>query len=117
MIGATLRGLRKASGLTLKDVEEKSGVSNAYLSQLETGKITSPGPQIITKIAPAYGLSVDQMLRLAGYTDLTGDLPDLTPVPAWVREAADVLTPDDWGALRPTVEWLAALRRAQAVPQ
>lgn len=112
MIGSTLRGLRRANGLTLAAIEAQTGVQNGYLSQLETGKITNPGPQMLTRLAPAYGLTVDQILRLAGYTDLTGDTPDLIPVPAWIREAADVLTPEDWEALRPTVEWVAALRRS-----
>ena len=35
--------LRKEKRLTLRDVEKSTGISNAYLSQLERGKIKSPG--------------------------------------------------------------------------
>lgn len=113
-VGPTLRMLRKASGVTLKDIEQATGVSNAYLSQMETGKIANPGPQILGKVAKHYGIPASNLLRMAGYTDLIDDTPDLMPVPLWLREAAGVLTPDDWAALRPTVEWVASLRRAGA---
>lgn len=39
---STLRNLRMSRGLTLRDLERFTGVSNAYLSQLETGKAGNP---------------------------------------------------------------------------
>jgi transcriptional regulator with XRE-family HTH domain len=32
---------RELKGLTVRDVEKKTGISNAYISQIETGKIKS----------------------------------------------------------------------------
>jgi transcriptional regulator with XRE-family HTH domain len=46
--------LRKKSNLTLRQVEEYSGISNAYLSQLETGKIKSPSYQTVKKLLDIY---------------------------------------------------------------
>lgn len=46
--------LRKAKGLTLREVEERTGISNAYLSQLETGKIKSPGYDIVKALYELY---------------------------------------------------------------
>lgn len=48
------REMRKAKGLTLKNVEEKTGFSNAYLSQLETGKVKSPGYLVVKKLYELY---------------------------------------------------------------
>ena len=46
--------MRKEKGLTLRDVQEKTGISNAYLSQLETGKIKSPGYNTVKALYELY---------------------------------------------------------------
>jgi hypothetical protein len=48
------RELRKKAGLTLRKVEEMTGISNAYLSQLETGKIKKPSFDIVQKLNSIY---------------------------------------------------------------
>lgn len=45
---------RKNKGLTLRQVEESTGISNAYLSQLENGKIKSPSYNTIRKLVSFY---------------------------------------------------------------
>ena len=67
MLGSYLKQSRKESGLTLRDVEEKIGISNAYLSQLENQKISNPSPQILHKLADCYNISYDRLMELAGY--------------------------------------------------
>jgi transcriptional regulator with XRE-family HTH domain len=62
-----LRSLRKANGLTLRTVEEKSGVSNAFLCQLELGKAKRPSPVVLHKIARAYGVTYEAFMEAAGY--------------------------------------------------
>ena len=44
VLGQFLWDIRNARGLKLRQVEEACDVSNAYLSQLETGKIKQPSP-------------------------------------------------------------------------
>jgi|SRR6516164_568918 predicted transcriptional regulator len=46
--------LRKDSGLTLRILEEKTGISNPYLSQLETGKIKDPSYRIVVTLIHFY---------------------------------------------------------------
>lgn len=46
--------LRKDSGLTLREVEEKTGISTAYLSQLETGKIDNPSYKVTRTLWKLY---------------------------------------------------------------
>lgn len=46
--------LRKEKGLTLREVEKLTGISNAYLSQLENGKIKKPSYDTIQKLNTVY---------------------------------------------------------------
>ena len=66
-LGAFLAKARSAAGKTLRVVEGETGISNAYLSQLETGKIKSPAPQNLHKLAHAYSVSYELLLELAGF--------------------------------------------------
>ena len=64
---AYLHELRKSRGLSLKQVEAKAGVSNAYLSQLERGLRKPPHPDILRRLATAYEVPVEDLLVAAGY--------------------------------------------------
>ena len=66
-LGQYLRDVREALGLKLREVEEAAGVSNAYLSQLETGKVERPSPSILHKLAAVYNVSYEQLMEKAGY--------------------------------------------------
>lgn len=46
--------LRKKAGLTLRQVEKDTKISNAYLSQLETGKIDNPSYKIVMTLINYY---------------------------------------------------------------
>jgi transcriptional regulator with XRE-family HTH domain len=65
--GDYIHKLRKRSGLTLKQVEEKGVASNAYLSQLERGLRKRPHPDILKKMADLYEEPVKNLLIEAGY--------------------------------------------------
>lgn len=60
---------RKDRGLSLREAEELSGVSNAYISLLETGKRTEPHPHILKALAKVYGLSIVKVMEIAGYLE------------------------------------------------
>ena len=62
-----LRRLRETKGFSLRQVEKKTGVSNAYLSQIENGKIGEPSPHILHKLAEVYETSYQNLMKLAGY--------------------------------------------------
>ena len=52
----SLRDLRKNKRLTLRQVEDMTGISNAYLSQLETGKIKNPSYKVLMKLNMLYNV-------------------------------------------------------------
>lgn len=66
-LGDYLKAGRNAHQLSLRDVEREVGVSNAYLSQLESGKIRNPSPNVLYKLASLYDMSYRDLMRLAGY--------------------------------------------------
>jgi transcriptional regulator with XRE-family HTH domain len=68
-LGATLADLRRAKGLSLRQVEEATGqaVSNAYLSQLENGKIKKPSPNVLHHLAEVYAVPYEALMEKAGY--------------------------------------------------
>lgn len=45
---------RHVAGMTLREVEDETGISNAYLSQLETGKIKKPSFEVVSKLYNLY---------------------------------------------------------------
>lgn len=61
-IGITLKEARKNLNLTLRQVEEMSGISNAYLSQLENDKIKSPSVNVLSKLSSIYRVQLKQLL-------------------------------------------------------
>jgi XRE family transcriptional regulator, regulator of sulfur utilization len=62
-VGARVRALRDAMGMSLRDLAERSGVSAPMLSQVERGE-TSPTLAVATKIAAGLELTLSQLLRL-----------------------------------------------------
>lgn len=46
-------------------VEELTGVSNPYLSQVENGR-SVPGVEVLRKLAKGYGTTVSAILKKAG---------------------------------------------------
>ncbi|UOE58012.1 helix-turn-helix domain-containing protein [Cytobacillus oceanisediminis] len=82
-----LKRLRKDSGLTVRQLQAETGVSGAYLSQLENG-IRRPSPDIIKKIHSPLGVSYEQMMEYAGY--LSSDYHYLKQLPEEKREIAEV---------------------------
>lgn len=96
---ATLRDVlaiaRECKGWTLRELESASGVSNALISQIETGKVRDPGFTTVIRLADALGIKLD---RLAEYE----------------RARLDVLRKT--GVWRPGEEPVAALSKSGEKP-
>ena len=73
--GAYLKLLRDTQGLSLRDVQSKTDISNAFLSQIESGKVKSPSPVMLHKLALLYGVPYEDLMGRAGYP-----IPAATPL-------------------------------------
>jgi len=60
-IGELIAVARELKGWTLRDLEKKTGISNALLSQIETGRIKSPSWRNVVAIAKALNLKLDRL--------------------------------------------------------
>jgi len=68
-LGRYLASIRTDRQLTLRQVEEATNkeVSNAYLSQIENGKIQQPSPSILHKLAEIYNVDYERLMEMAGH--------------------------------------------------
>ncbi len=64
--GAKLRELRKAAGLTLRELAEKVNVNFTYLSKIESSALPPPSEKVIRRIAEVLDYDKDELLALAG---------------------------------------------------
>jgi len=55
--------------LSIRAVADGTGISNAYLSQLENGKRKNPHPNELKKLAKFYEVPIVEFLKRAGYLD------------------------------------------------
>lgn len=102
-LGEFLKLAREQKGLTLRAVEKMTAISNAYLSQIESGKIKQPSPNMLYKLCEVYNLAYAEVMKLAGYP-----APDDTSETSTsLSEFLGPITDDEETALR---EYLAFLR-------
>jgi transcriptional regulator with XRE-family HTH domain len=68
-LGAFIRKARQDVSMSLRDVEEATNkeVSNGYLSQLESGKITKPSPHVLYALSQALSVDYEILMQRAGY--------------------------------------------------
>jgi len=68
-LGAYLRKARLDMPMTLRDVEEATNreISNGYLSQLESGKISKPSPHVLHTLSTVLNVDYETLMQRAGY--------------------------------------------------
>ncbi len=71
-LGPLLRRLRGAT--SLRAVHRLTGISYAYLSQIEQGH-RRPGPRLLQRLAALYGVSAHDLLKRAGHLAGDGEPP------------------------------------------
>ncbi len=104
-LGKFLQAARDSKKLSLRAVEKATGVSNAYLSQVESGKIKQPSPTILHKLSELYEISYADVLGLAGHPVPNEDA--FTDSATRTLDLLGPVTQDEEGEL---VEYLAFLR-------
>jgi transcriptional regulator with XRE-family HTH domain len=71
MLGSLLRAQRIAADLSLRELAERTQVSNAYLSQLERG-LHEPSLSVLRAISSALGVPLGPLLTRVGMLE-SGD--------------------------------------------
>jgi transcriptional regulator with XRE-family HTH domain len=68
-LGPILKAARVALNLSLRDVERRTGIHNAHLSQIEKGTIKRPDMSMLFELAQVYGVEFGDLMAMAGYAD------------------------------------------------
>lgn len=108
-LARTLRDVRALRGYSLRKVEKATGISNAYLSQLERGEAENPSPDKLKALADFYQIHYMDLMRDAGYISKSADAArgyrDVGTVQAALM--GENLTPEEQKAV---VEYIKFLR-------
>jgi transcriptional regulator with XRE-family HTH domain len=70
-IGAFIRDLRQTAKISLRQLADRAGVSNPYLSQIERG-LRKPSAEVLQQLASALRVSTPAMYLRAGLLDGEG---------------------------------------------
>ncbi len=62
-LGPVLRRLREKKGLTMQQLADRAGVTDAYIAMLETGKRKNPSLATLRRIAKALKVKVGDLLK------------------------------------------------------
>jgi transcriptional regulator with XRE-family HTH domain len=100
-LGAFIRSKRKLANLSLRQLADRTRLSNPYLSQIERG-LHQPSVRVIRLISDALNVSAETLLAQAGLLrqDRTGDAgAERTPTVEEAIQAEDKLTVEQKSAL------------------
>ncbi len=91
--GETIRDLRVAQDLGLRETATKVGISPAYLSRIERGKERPPRPEVIKELAKVLAADPDVLFRLSSSTDpevvdYLHDQPEVMNLLRYIKEAS-----------------------------
>lgn len=111
-LSRTLIAARERRGLTLREVERSTGVSNAYLSQLENEKIKAPSPNVLHKLALLYEVPYSALMLQAGYP--VAEAADISNDAIRLAARLGPTSPDEEDAL---AEYLEFIRSRTSRPQ
>jgi transcriptional regulator with XRE-family HTH domain len=64
-----LRDMRKLKGFTIRELADRSGVSAAYISQLENGNRGVPSPDVLMKLSEGLNEPYPELMQIAGYLE------------------------------------------------
>src|SRR4051812_18174215 len=80
-VGGFIRDLRQTAKISLRQLADRAGVSNPYLSQIERG-LRKPSAEVLQQLASALRVSTPAMYLRAGLLDSEGQLGVLAAVAA-----------------------------------
>jgi transcriptional regulator with XRE-family HTH domain len=60
-LGELICVARECKGWSLRELEKRTDISNALLSQIETGHVKNPSWKNVVKISKALGLKLDRV--------------------------------------------------------
>ena len=81
-----LKQIRIRQGFSIREVAKRSGVSAAYISQLENGNRGIPSPDILHKLSSGLNTSYSMLMEHAGYLQLKEQQSPYVAGPLYLRD-------------------------------
>lgn len=100
--GEYLRELRRAKGLSQRELAARVGVDFSYISKAENDRISPPAGDTVVRICEALGVPPDELLALSGKvpSNFTETLRASPAALGFMREAhAMSLSEEEWRTL------------------
>ena len=110
-LGQYLAELRKGKGLTFRDLEERTGISNGYLNLLEHGRVKRPSPEVLFKLANFYGVPFSSLMAIAGHPIEEVERGSASRRDDVARALLNDLTKDELAQVRNFIGYLRKERR------
>ena len=104
-LGQVLKESRERASKTLREVGELTGISDAYLSQLENDKIKKPSANVLYKLSNAYVVELDVFLTAAGIIE-ESNKPQQSSLQKRLAFMADKLTKEEEEEILKFMEFL-----------
>jgi transcriptional regulator with XRE-family HTH domain len=70
LVGGKITKIRKAKGVTMRELAKLSGNSQANISDIENGKVAQPRPDTIRNLAKALQVEVDTLYEIESVTGM-----------------------------------------------
>lgn len=108
-----IKKLRLDRKLSLRDVEAMAEISNAYLSQLESGERGLPTVKIMEKLSKAYGVGVSELMKVAESDMKRKKTPNPILQPDWdfIFRGYEDLNEEGKGKLKDYLAYLRTLTK------
>jgi len=112
-LGAELKAVRQAKGLSLHNVAKPAKISAAYLQKLEAGTVKSPSPRVLQRLAVVLEISYLALMELAGYLESGSNQTAIKAPPSLVERTliAEDLTGEERRAVAAFIAYLKAQRK------
>ncbi len=110
-IGRTIAMLRSERGTSLRAMSESSGISLAYLSEIEHG-LKEPSGAMLSQLASAFDLSLPELLRIvAEHLDSESTGPEISLEDLDSCEIEELASFADW------LRWRKAQHGSRSIPK
>jgi transcriptional regulator with XRE-family HTH domain len=112
--GQALRELRRAAGVTQRELAQRAGVDFSYISKLENDRLPPPAADTVVAICRALGVSEEGLLALIGKipSEVGKDIARSPAAQRFLRVAQSMrLTEPEWRQIRAA---LSRLRESES---
>lgn len=98
-LASRLAELRRKARKSCSAVAEAAGISRQHLWRIEQGIVVSPGPELLARLAGAYGLTLGELLTEPPRLTATGVGGDREEILRRLMHCAGTMCDADWQAL------------------